>query len=86
MLVTFFVVAKSKDKNELIEDSIRKREPEIYDIFNKENRAQLIKMFEKHKEGDTKMLSRFLGERKTSDIINESYNCSKYDNYGAINL
>ena len=42
--------------------------------------------FARHVEGDYLMLNRFLDFKKSLEIINESYNYVRLDNYGKINL
>jgi len=57
---SFFIEASSEVENELFASSIRKREPELDDIFNKVSQADMSIMVVRHKEGEYKMLARFL--------------------------
>lgn len=83
---SFFIEGSSNVQNELIATSIRKKEPEHIDIFNRAIQADLSMPFARHVEGDYMMLSRFLGFKKSLEIINESYNYVRLDNYGSIKL
>jgi len=84
--VSFLIEASSEVENELFANSICKREPELEDIFNKASRADLSIVFARHKEGEYKMLTRFLEKQKSLEIINDSYSCIRHDSYGSIKL
>jgi len=67
-----------------IVSSVRKKTPDLIDIFNRLQMEDLSSNFAEAVKQDYHMLDRFLASEQSLDIINESYNYVSIEEYGSL--